>query len=162
MEVTRHTDLDVVALTERIVLFRSPWLLATHKECHRNNIDDLATFVKSLSIASAVKAATAASQVATSGGDKTPTAGAASKSETTEKQGQEQDRCFFQIFDLSGNSILKEYGAEKFGSRLLSFDYNSSSDHGPPALELILEFCLSLYWWLDLDPRNIAFVHFKD
>ena len=39
--------LDLVALTERIILFRTPWLLQTQKDLHRNNLDDLAAFVKS-------------------------------------------------------------------------------------------------------------------
>eukprot|EP00392_Amoebophrya_sp_AT5.2_P005164 g5173.t1 len=158
--------LDVVALSDRLVVFRSPWLLPTHREIHRNNLDELALFMRrfcgheedgmgkngedNLHATSCSNANKVAATVVSS----TPI-GAKSTSTTLKRRD-------FQIFDLTSNSILKEYAAQKFGSKLISFDYDSGADHGPPALELVLEFSSVLAWWLHLDPSNVAFLHFKE
>lgn len=38
-------DLDLITVTERVTIFRTPWLLPTHREIHRNNLADLVNFL---------------------------------------------------------------------------------------------------------------------
>ncbi|CAD7956386.1 unnamed protein product [Amoebophrya sp. A120] len=238
VEQPTTSALDVVAVTPRVVIFRSPWLLATHRECHRNNVDQLSLFFEAFAqkhaeedVRKGVVGRTSSSCCgSSSSSSSSSSAGSISRTRTRDADHNSPAdsvapvKGSYQIFDLNGNENLRDFLQSKFNSRLVSFTSpvgaatsssyatgqpsgttssaaggageagsrnsatqlhdridlqqeqlsiasratgssttrSTANGPGPPALELVLEFALALKWWLSVDRKNVAFVHFKD